>query len=124
MALSEEEQKLLDQLEESLRADDPKLAHAMSSRGPRPGRRRVVLAGVGFVVGLAVLIGTLQWHPLLSVVGFLVMLASVVMGIGAWQHSGDVRPSASKPRANRSSGGEAFVERMEERWRKRQEGEL
>ena len=71
MALSEEEQRLLDQLEASLRADDPKLAQKLASPAPRVvHQRRATLAGLGFVVGIVLLLIGLQTAWVVSVVGF------------------------------------------------------
>ena len=54
MALSEEEQRLLDQMEAALTAEDPKLVHALRGTGTRRvHRRRAAIAGVGFFAVLA-----------------------------------------------------------------------
>ncbi|RMB59682.1 DUF3040 domain-containing protein [Tessaracoccus antarcticus] len=126
MALSEQERKLLEQLEASLMAEDPKFAQTLSGAGSiRVHRRRATLAGVGFVLGLLLLIGGVQIHPAVSIVGFVVMLASAIIGVNAWQRvSGEgqpsERPSDSPPPPKPTS--QDFMEKLEERWRKRQEG--
>ena len=87
MALSEHEQRLLEQLEAALAADDPKLAHTLrGSRARSLHRRRAALAGVGFVVGLAALVVGMQFTWVISVLGFVIMLASTVLAISAWRH--------------------------------------
>ncbi|MEL4357323.1 MULTISPECIES: DUF3040 domain-containing protein [unclassified Luteococcus] len=82
MALSEQEQRLLDQLEASLAADDPSLARTLRGEapGPRimPPRRTGVLVA-GFFVGLGGLVGGMQVHPVVSVLGFVIMLISAVL---------------------------------------------
>ena len=40
MPLSEHEQRLLEQMERALYAEDPKFASSLRSAGPRPGNRR------------------------------------------------------------------------------------
>ncbi|GAA1388129.1 DUF3040 domain-containing protein [Luteococcus peritonei] len=84
MALSEQEQRLLAELEASLAADDPNLASTLRGERPRTpvARRRVGLAGLGFVVGLLGLVGGMQVHPVVSALGFVVMLLSVLAGSG------------------------------------------
>ncbi len=85
MPLSEHEQRLLDELEASLSADDPRLATVL--RGTQPLRlrpRRAGFAAGGFVVGLIGLVGGMQVHPVVSVLGFVVMLLSALSGLGAW----------------------------------------
>ena len=45
MPLSEHEQRLLEQMERALYAEDPKFASSLRSAGPRPGRRRKAVVG-------------------------------------------------------------------------------
>lgn len=84
MALSEHEQRLLDELEARLSADDPRLARTLSgATAVRPVQpRRTSLCALGVAVGLAALLGGMQLHPVVSVLGFLVMLVSLVVGLG------------------------------------------
>ena len=129
MALSEQERKLLEQLEASLMAEDPRLADRLSGTAEvRVHRRRAALAGLGLVVGIVVLIAGVTVHPAVSVVGFVIMLVSVLVGVNSWQHVGDDgQPSRPKPAPPKndppSSSGSDFMERLEERWRRRQEGD-
>ena len=79
MALSEHEQRLLDQLEQQLHADDPKFAHSMASNtGRSMSTRRIVLGSLVTVAGLAVLLLGIwnQFIPV-GVAGFLIMGAGV-----------------------------------------------
>ncbi|MCE1173456.1 MAG: DUF3040 domain-containing protein [Propionibacteriales bacterium] len=89
MALSEEEQKLLEQMEAALAAEDPRLANAL--RGHQRGwyQRTVIIAAIVFAVGVAVLVIGMDVHPLVSVAGFVVMLAATAVAITAWQQPGD-----------------------------------
>lgn len=96
MALSENEQRLLEQLEAALAADDPKLADTL--RGTRThtmNRRRAALAGLGFVLGIAALVAGMEFGWPLSILGFLVMLASVVVGLSAWRRVEQDRAGSS-----------------------------
>ena len=87
MALSENEQRLLEQLEAALAAEDPKFANTLRGSHRRTfHRRRAALAGVVFLVGLAALVAGMQFGWVISVLGFVVMLASTVLAISAWQH--------------------------------------
>lgn len=129
MALSEQERKLLEQLEASLMAEDPKLADTLSGTAEvRVHRRRAALAGLGFIVGIIVLVAGVQVHPAVSIAGFLVMLASALIGIGSWKRVGGDGGQPSNPgqgpRAPKSapSAKSDFMERLEEQWRRRQEG--
>lgn len=128
MALSEQERKLLEQLEASLMADDPKLAETLKGTGTvKVHRRRATIAGLGFIAGVVVLIAGVQVHPLVSVLGFLMMLAAAIVGVNSWQRvagEGDkggseaIRPDDSGPKPSNQD----FMEKLEERWRRRQDG--
>lgn len=123
MALSEDEQRLLDQMEAALAAEDPKLANTLRGTTTRRlHRRRAALAGVGFFIGIGCLIGGMEVHPAVSVIGFLIMLAATVTAVSSWQHVG--LDGEGQPAAGGRPGGRPekdFMGRMEERWRKRQD---
>ena len=54
--LSEHEQRLLEQMERALYAEDPKFASSLRGKDPRSNfRRRVLMASVGFIVGVVLL---------------------------------------------------------------------
>ena len=132
MALSEEEQRLLDQMEAALAAEDPKLVNAMRGTGLRRlHRRRAAVAGVAFFGGLTLLVLGLAWGvawgPVVSVLGFCVMVAAAVAGIYAWRHIGggtsdpgdNTRPGARQPSGSGDAHG--FMDKMEERWKRRRD---
>ena len=122
MALSEEEQRLLAQLEASLTADDPKLAQTLGSRTPyKIHGRRATLAGVLFLVGVVLLVAGLQTVWVVSVAGFVAMFIATIVAIGSWRKASE--PGA-QPRPSAHSASEPFMGRMEDRWRRRQDGEL
>lgn len=131
MALSDNEEQLLNQMEAALSADDPKLSHALSGKGTRRvHRRRAALAGIGFFVGLGLLIAGMSTTIFLSVLGFVVMLAAAVAAIYSWQHVNDApaesagsgRSKAPQSTTNsQSSDSHGFMDKMEERWRKRKD---
>ena len=77
MALDDREQKILEEIERNLYAEDPKLAQtvARSDLSARIKRRRV-LAGIGFFVGLAIMLGTFTRFSYLAGLGFILMVAS------------------------------------------------
>lgn len=130
MALSDEERKLLEQLEASLKADDPHFAETLSGRGQvRVHRRRAALAGLAFTLGVVALLGGIQLHPVVSIVGFALMVAGAIVGIGSWQRvADDDGEGAPRPKAKATPGGgdghssQEFMDKLEERWRKRQQG--
>ena len=120
MALSEEEQRLLSQMEVALAAEDPKLASTLRGTTTRRlHRRRAAVAGVGFLIGIACLVGGMQLSPALSIAGFVIMLAASVVAVTSWRHVGEV--SAADPSARSPQGEKAFMDKMEERWRRRRD---
>lgn len=121
MALSDEEQRLLEQMEAALAAEDPKLAHTLrGTRTRRLHRRRAALAGVGFVVGLVALIAGMEWGIVISIGGFVVMLVSTIMALAAWQQVSD-EAGHGQPSRTPSHDATDFMDRLEERWRRRQD---
>ena len=130
MPLSEHEQRLLEQMEKALYAEDPKFATSLRSTGVA-SRGRAVLGVLVVLVGLGILLaGMAMPLAVLGVVGFGVMLAGAVLTYFAFRSgsatpaegtSADAPPApGSAPQPPRSSG---FMDKMEERWRKRAEGD-
>ncbi|MEO3812492.1 DUF3040 domain-containing protein [Sphaerisporangium sp. B11E5] len=130
MPLSEHEQRLLEQIEQALYAEDPKWANTVRISDPRNHyKRRLVKASIGFVLGVVLLmVGVVAPIIPLGVGGFVVMLAACLWGLSSWKRmngfGGDTaaRPGAQAPQPERRrSSRPSFMERMEERWRRRGE---
>ena len=127
MPLSEHEQRLLEQMERALYAEDPKFASSLRSAGPRPGNRRKAAIGVlTLLIGMGLLLaGPITSVVVLGVLGFAVMLAGTMLVISAMRAPAETpaAPTApSQPRAKAQKSG-GFMDRVEERFRKRREGE-
>lgn len=137
MPLSDHEQRLLEQIEQALYDEDPKFARLYQTTDVRSHyRRRLIRAVVGVVFGLGMLLAAVV-VPLvpLGVAGFLVMLASAWYGIASWQRMvGRVALSAdtsrlgriqrrNRERQPRTRSGErrSMLERLEDRWQRRQD---
>ena len=75
--LSEEEQRLLEQMEEALAAEDPKFVSALRGSSARTRHKRLTALGVvGFIAGVAVLMtGAVLKLTFVAVAGFVMMLA-------------------------------------------------
>ena len=83
MALSEQEQRILDEIERRLAEDDPRFVErARRANDDSHRMRRIRWAIVGFVAGMFMLLG-LTFHFAFGVAGFSMMLLSVVTGVGA-----------------------------------------
>ncbi|MFJ9947518.1 DUF3040 domain-containing protein [Kitasatospora sp. NPDC091207] len=123
MPLSEHEQRLLDQMERALYAEDPKFATVLEGTGLRTyTRRRVYLAVGGFVVGIALLMGGMVVPDQIwvSVVGFLVMLGCAVFAVTGWRRGPAGQASGPRPAAapRRKAG---VMDRVEQRWQRRRD---
>ncbi|MFI5612876.1 DUF3040 domain-containing protein [Amycolatopsis sp. NPDC051903] len=130
MPLSEHEQRLLDQIERELYAEDPKFASTVrGTRLRRPARRRRIQGIALFVVGVALLVLGVVVPvlrvadiPLISVLGFLVMFFGVMLAVTSLRHGGDAGgggKDAGRGGGKGSGRKSSFTQRMEERFRQR-----
>ncbi|GAA4854875.1 MULTISPECIES: DUF3040 domain-containing protein [Saccharopolyspora] len=138
MPLSEHEQRLLDQIERALYAEDPKFASTVrGGRLQRPSRRRRLQGIAVFALGLVLLVVGVVIPvkpadiPVVSVVGFLVMFGGAVIVLSALRGGGGEDAEAEqgdsggggaarkgkKGQAPRARG--SLSQRMEDRFRKR-----
>ena len=126
MPLSDHEQRLLEQIERALYAEDPKFASTVSSTDLRThARRRVRRALVLLVLGMvALLAGVMIPNIALGVAGFCIMLGSA--GFAASQYKRlagrpDLRVAGSErgPAPRRKQRRGSLLQRMEERFRRR-----
>jgi Flp pilus assembly protein TadB len=119
--LSDHEQRLLDQIEQALYAEDPKFAASVRSVRTRSRTRRsAALCVLGVVAGLAlVLVGLVATIVALSVVGFVLVVGACgyAVQILRSRRAGSATPAATpSARAPRQSG---LKNRMEDRLRRR-----
>ncbi len=125
MPLSEHEQRLLEQMERALHAEDPKFASALQGdRLRRRLRRRVALAVVGVLAGAALIAyGVVDRRVALDVAGGVVAVACGWLAWSIWRRvpaPGQIVP-ASKLRPKRGRRAGSFTQRMELRWQHRRE---
>ena len=124
MPLSENEQRLLEQMERALYAEDPKFASAMRGTTRPPGSlRRLVLGGLGITIGLgALVLGMAHQTVWLSIAGFVVMLLGAAFALSSRRKSslGVVAPNGTVHPAGRRRRG-SLIQRMEERWDRRRD---
>jgi Protein of unknown function (DUF3040) len=127
--LSEHEQRQLEQIEQALYADHPRLAKAMRAKDPTVHyRRRVLLACIGFVIGAGMLVaGLFLKYAWLSAAGFVVMLLSGIWAVASYRRMAvmvvaDRKRRRRAAKAAKSATNSGLMERLEERWRRRQEG--
>ena len=123
MPLSEDEQRILSEIERSFYENDPAFARQVSSTTVYShARRNLKWATAGFVAGLAVMVVSFASSLLLGVAGFGVMLASAVwfernlrrMGKAGWKSV-----SKSMPGGNLKNALGDARSRMRDRFKKR-----
>jgi hypothetical protein len=139
--LSEEEQRMLEQLEQALAAEDPKFASTLRGSSARSHHRRMAFVSAGvFVLGIILLMtGVIMPQTVVSVAGFVLMLGGAYFGLTAWRRSTQPEPlyvigsekskakpkskpkTSAKARPPRTAASGSFMERLEERWRRRRD---
>jgi Protein of unknown function (DUF3040) len=129
--LSDHEQRLLEQMERALSAEDPKFVTAMRGADLRRRyQRRAVLSTLAFIIGIVMLMtGAMTEVIPVGVAGFVVMLLSAWYAVTSWRRvpaDGDIGnfpPAQGGGRARPSAGASrrGFMDRLEERWRRRRE---
>jgi len=146
--LSDEELRLLEQMERALVAEDPKFASALRGTTMRlRARRRSIAAAGAFLLGVVLLMtGAVMQLTVVGIMGFVVMLGSAYVALTSWKgqdsssQSAAGRPVMDSPEAafglsvieggksskrsprGRGSSHHSFMERFEERWRRRRDG--
>jgi hypothetical protein len=137
--LSEHEQRQLEQIEQALHREDPKFGRLVRLSDPRVHyKRKLVQALAGVLIGAGALAaGVVTSRIYLEAAGAAILLLSLVWALVSWRrHVARVRPARAKAKTARSTARSAprrpgsgqgrrarLMERMEERWRRRQEGD-
>jgi hypothetical protein len=75
-------------------------------------RRRATVASLGFVVGIAVLIGGMSVSWVVSVLGFVLMVGPTVIALTSWSQ-------AAPARTPRAHDAQDFLQRLEDQWRRK-----
>lgn len=134
MPLSEHEQRQLEQIEQALYREDPKFGRLVRSSDPRVHyKRKLVQAFIGVLIGAGLIAAGIVTHRVyLDAAGSAIVLLSLVWALVTWRrHAAKVRPARRKlksvgpgaPSRAGSTRRARLMERMEERWKRRQEGD-
>ena len=123
MPLSEHEQRLLEEMERSLYQNDADFVAKVGGKRARPAYRSIVLGILLAVVGVGVLVvGVYFQQPLVGILGFVVMFVGVLVAIAPGKRVA-VEPGAPDPKRAKARGGQSgFMDRMNDRWEKRNDG--
>ncbi|WP_341579568.1 DUF3040 domain-containing protein [Microbacterium schleiferi] len=120
MPLSEQEQRLLDEMERHLMRNDADVVSASSGGGL--SYRNVVYGTILVLAGIgALIVGVAMQLIVVGVLGFLAMIAGVIVAVTPAKRVGPEPERADRrPAATRTSA--SFMDRMNDRWDRRQEG--
>ena len=122
MPLSEQEQRLLEEMERSLYQNDADFVATVSPRRGKTNYTVLVLGILIGVLGVATLVtGVVVRQPLVGVLGFAIMFVGVLLAVAPPRrpdHAVPAPASASKRKSTRSGG---FMDNLNDRWDKRQD---
>ncbi|CAN5119758.1 hypothetical protein BH11ACT4_BH11ACT4_17060 [soil metagenome] len=123
MPLSEQEQRLLEEMERSLYQNDADFVATVSSRRGKTNYTVLVLGIIIAVLGIATLVtGVVVHQPLVGVLGFAIMFVGVLLAVAPprrAEHSAPAQPVSARRRPARSG---RFMDNLNDRWDKRQDG--
>jgi Protein of unknown function (DUF3040) len=115
MPLSEQEQRLLEEMERSLYHNDADFVSGGSGRHGRPTYAMIVVGVLVGVVGIGTLIaGVALRLPIVGVIGFVLMFAGVLLSLTP-PRNGAAPRSADAPQASGRQGG-SFLQNLGDRW--------
>ena len=131
MALTEYEKKILEQMEASLREEDPALASQMSApvsderesevpAAPR-GPRRIALGLTGAVLGMIVLVAAVSLGY--SVLSILLGVAGFLYALSRPGGKASATEKSAADKKNESGGWDSFIQDQERRWDNRKDND-
>ncbi|MFD2759028.1 DUF3040 domain-containing protein [Gulosibacter faecalis] len=129
MALSEQEQRLLDEMERSLYQHDADVVSTGASGGLVVTARSITISVLALAAGLAIIVGAMAIsQPWAGLLGFVVMIGGIYWAFSSAGRAGGNAASDAVPEmpktgasAKPGAGGRGFMDRMEDRWDRRQD---
>ena len=120
MPLSEQEQRLLEEMERSLYHNDADFVATVGSHDSRPNYRWIVIGILIGIVGFAgIITGVATRIPIIGVVGFVVLFAGVLLALRRSKVPVFSSPAEQSGSSTRQKAG--FMDRMNDRWDRRQD---
>jgi hypothetical protein len=120
MPLSEQEQRLLEEMERNLYHND---SDFVSTVGASVGKLNVTAIVVGALLVLAgigtLVVGVVISQPLVGLLGFVVMFAGVLVATSSPKKQG--MPSAPRGGSAKKPQSSSFMDGLNDRWERRQE---
>lgn len=128
MPLSEQEQRLLDEMERQLMHNDADVVHAsaghtLSYRNLLIGALLVLVGLGGVIAGIALWNATVVIAVIVGVLGFAAMVVGVILAASPGKGQSSQDAPSSRPRSSGPSASSAsFMDKMNDRWDRRQQG--
>lgn len=120
MPLSEQEQRLLEEMERNLYSTDADFVATVNPRRGKPNYTVVALGVLLALAGVATLVtGVIVRLQLVGILGFVVMFAGVLIAAAPPRRAGS---GASASRERKTERTSSFMDNLNERWDKRQDG--
>lgn len=125
MPLSEQEQRLLEEMERSLYHNDADFVASVGASRLRPNYRSIAIGVLLAVAGIVALIAGVAIAQLwLGILGFIVMFGGVLIAVTPGKAIRSVSgPSAPGRRPAQAKSNQGFMDRLNDRWDRRQDGQ-
>ncbi|GAB3606682.1 DUF3040 domain-containing protein [Conyzicola nivalis] len=118
MPLSEQEQRLLEEMERGLYQNDADFVATVGQRRGKPNYTVVVVGALLAVLGIAtLLVGVVIQQPLVGVLGFIIMFGGVLLAIAPPRRLQAAAPERKPGKPTKATG---FMDGLGNRWDKRQ----
>ena len=123
MPLSEQEQRLLEEMERSLYQNDADFVATVNPNRGKPNYRILVIGVLVGILGIATLVaGVILRQPLVGVFGFAVMFAGVLLIFAPPRKGATQLPKAPTSPSKPRGGSTSLMSNLNDRWDKRQDG--
>ncbi len=124
MPLSEQEQRLLEEMERSLYQNDADFVATVNPNRGRPNYTVLVVGILLGVLGIATLVaGVIIRQPLVGVLGFAIMFVGVLLVVAPPRRAARF-PAQDIPRTGprKARSSSSFMQGLNDRWDRRQDG--
>jgi hypothetical protein len=122
MPLSEQEQRLLEEMERGLYQNDADFVATVGQRRGKPNYTIVVVGALLAVLGVAtIIVGVVIQQTLVGGLGFIVMFAGVLLAIAPPRRSEPIASSTSSSSSRKPRKATSFMDGLNDRWDKRQD---
>lgn len=128
MPLSEQEQRLLDEMERNLYKHDADFVATVGARRVgAPNYRMIVIGVLVALLGVATIVtGVALRIPIVGILGFVLLLGGALLALSSPRTAkgrAASAPTGAAPKARQHQSGAGFMDRMNDRWERRQDGD-